>query len=444
MSKRIIITCLTVVLLMHANAQERLNYKETDIKSYDLYLQKNWTELIAFSSEARQQGIDFYYLQMRTGIAYYNLGKYRASSEWFLKAWENDHSSELLQEYLYYSLIYSGRILEARKLSSQFSEGLKKTLNIKSNRITRMAYEGGYIFNSDFDELKRSSFTGEFELGSDYGETYLLKDFTFHSLDLNHQIFPNLSLNHNITYLDVNREATIDWGERFSSPLKIRQFQYFVNPVWVIGSKLNVSTSLNLIFGDGETFIGGYDNAYNKVFQTSKVTFSDFVVSGSLWYEIKNVSPGVELNVGEIDKQRFTQASAWISYYPLSNASLYFTPKVYFKSGGFAKDFGWNAFGILAGGQFGKAHLSGQYLFGEMENFVESGGYLISNFPGTSDRKIMGSIYYPIGKKFQFVFRYINQDITENYRIYTAGIESGTQKYTYTKQTITGGISWIL
>lgn len=444
MQERIIITGLLFVLLMPAISQDKWNYKEVDVQSYNLFLQKDWTGLIDYSAKAREQGIDFYYLQIRTGIAFYNLGKYRKASHFFLEAYENDQSSEFLQEYVYYSLISGGRILEARKYTSQFDESLKKKLKLKTSRVTYLAYETGYIFNSEFEDLKSRSFTDGLELGDDYGEAYLLKDYSFHSLDLSHQLLPNLSVNHNLTYIDVNREAQVDWGEQFNSPIGIRQFQYFINPVWVIGKKLNVSPSLNLILGNRETYIGGYDQSYNKVFTLSSISYNDYVFSTSIWTDFKNLSPGVEFNTGKIGKREFTQASAWLSYYPLSNTSLYITPKVYFKSGGSSQDFEWNAFGISVGGQLGKVHLSGQYLFGEMESFVESGGYLISNFPGTSDQKLMGSIYYPLGKKFKLVFRYINQDVSENYRVYSGGVLSNAFNYKYTKQTITGGISWIL
>lgn len=444
MQKRIIIAFFLVVLLIPAMGQEKLNFKTVDVKSYELYLAENWKELIDYTSQARKQGIDFYYLQMRTGIAYYNLGKYRAANKWFLKAWENDHSSELLQEYLYFSLIYSGRIFEARKYTDQFSESVKSKLLLKRSKIMRVAYETGFVFNSDFEALKGNSLSGDIELGSDYGETNLLKDYTFHSVDLNHQVFSNLSVNHNFTYIDVNREATVDWVDRYASPIKVHQFQYYVNPVWVIGKKLNVSPSLNLIFGNGETYIGGYDNAYEKVFTMSKFNFSEYVASISLWSDFENLSPGLEFNIGEIGADRFTQASAWATYYPFSNTSLYLTPKVYFKSGGFAKDFGWNAFGVSAGGQLGKLHLNAQYIFGEMQDFVESGGYLISNFPGQSDQKSMASVYYSIGKNIHLVFRYINQSVTEDYRIYSSGLHTNTFKYNYTKHSITGGISWLL
>ena len=55
---------------------------------------------------------------------------------------------------------------------------------------------------------------------------------------------------------------------------------------------------------------------------------------------------------------------------------------------------------------------------------------------------MMGSIYFPMGKKYQFVLRYINQNITEKYQVYTEGVKSNSLEYNYIKQTITAGISW--
>jgi hypothetical protein len=38
-----------------------------------------------------------------------------------------------------------------------------------------------------------------------------------------------------------------------------------------------------------------------------------------------------------------------------------------------------------------------------MKNFIEPAGYVVANFPGRSKQKIMGSLYFPVAKKYQFV-----------------------------------------
>lgn len=442
MSKRIGLIGLFIVFLIVVKAQEKLNYAEVDKQSYQLFLEEKWPELIKFSSEARKQGIDFFYLQVRTGIAWYNQGKYRNAAPWFLKAYANDKSFEWLQEYVYYSLVFSGRKMEAVKYAPLFSDAMKKKIGFEETGLTRIAYETGYSFNQDFEDLKTRAFSTEANLGEDYGEGYFLKNYSFHSFDLSHRVGPNFTLNHNLSYIGVNREAIVDWGGQTNSSIRINQFNYYINPVWVIGKKLNISPSLNFIFGSGDVYAGRLTGNSSKAYSIKKTNYSDVVFSTAVWSDFGNFSPGMEVNAGSINDSKFTQVSSWLTYYPLSNASLYITPKVYFKSGTGTDGFGWKAMGISGGAQLGKVHLYGQYLFGEMENFVESGGYMISNFPGKSDRKIMGSIYFPLGSKYQFVFRYINQNMIEKYQVYTGGYKSNTLEYSYLKHTITAGISW--
>jgi len=440
MSKRIGLLGLFILFLFVAKAQEKLNFAEVDKQSYQLFLEEKWPELIKFSTEARNQGIDFFYLQVRTGIAWYNQGKYRNSVPWFLKAYANDKSFEWLQEYVYYSLVFSGRYLEANKYAPFFSDAMKKKIGFREIGVTRVAYEAGYSFNPDFENLKTRTFSTDVNLGEDYGEAYLLKNYSFHSLDLSHRVAPNFTLNHNLTYIGVNRETVVDWPGQTSSPISINQFQYFINPVWVIGKKLNISPSMNLIFGSGDVYAGRLNSNSSKSYRLTKTNYSDAIFSTSIWSDFGIFTPGLEINAGNVNDSRFVQMSSWVTFYPFSNAKLYFTPKVFFKSG--TDSFGWNAFGISGGAMLGKVHLNGQYLFGDMENFVESAGYVVSNFPGKSDSKMMGSIYFPIGKKYQFVLRYINQNITEKYQVYTDGVKSNALEYNYLKQTITAGISW--
>lgn len=440
MSKRIGIITLFLMFFIAAKAQEKLNYSSVDKQSLELFQSKKWPELIAFSAKVRKSGMDFFYLQVRTGIAMYSQKKYRMATDYFLRAYANDQSFDWLQEYVYYSLVYSGRYLEAIKYGSQFSMAVKEKIGIKNEGITRLAYEGGFSFNTEFENLINRKFSDEVNLGKDYGEGYFLKNYNFHSFDLSHKIAPNLTLNHNITLIGVNREAVLDWGSHANSPIKINQFQYFINPVWVIGNKFNISPSLNLIMGNSDIYSGWLNRDSTRYFKLTDKKYFNAVFSTAIWSNFGKFSPGLEINAGAVNDSKFAQMSAWITFYPLSNTKLYFTPRVYFKSG--TTNFGWNAIGISGGVQVGKIHFNGQYLMGDMENFVESAGYVISNFPGRSDQKITGSIYFPLGKNRQIVIRYINQNVIEKYQVYKDGQKTNYLEYNYLKQTITTGISW--
>ncbi len=438
MSERIGLIAVLMALTLGGWAQKQLNFTEVDKTSYALFEQEKWEELIRFSKDAREQGIDFFYLQARTGIAYYNLKRYRTASKWFFKAWENDQSFDWLQEYLYYSLVFGGREAEAFKIAGNFSQEMKEKTGFATGKITRLALEAGYSFNPDFESLKNASHGQEAGVGDDYGEAFYLKNYHFESFDLSHRISPGFSLNHNFTYVGLNREEHLDWGSGYSFPIKINQFQYFLNPYFVWGKKWYVSPSLNVIWGNTDLVLGNYDP---NTFYVAGINYSDVIFSTATWTHWGNFSPGAEINRASVNDNNFTQLSAWLTVYPFSNLNFYFTPRVYFK-GEDENEFGYNTFGISGGLQLGPVHFYGQYLNGEMENFIEPGGYVISNFPGTSEQKFSGSIYFPTGKKYQFVLRYIQQDVTETYQVYTNRIRGNTVNYSYLKHTLTTGISW--
>jgi hypothetical protein len=252
---------------------------------------------------------------------------------------------------------------------------------------------------------------------------------------------PGFFLNHNITYIGLNRDELVDWEGSNSFMSKTTQLQYFISPNFTVKKKFYVAPSLHIIGGVVDYVIGGLSQSSNKSFFSVSDKYTDYVFSISMWSHFQNYMPAVEMNYANISNANFQQGSASVTWYPLSNSMLYITPKVYFRNDendGFRNV----ALGISVGSQLGPVHFYGNYLKGEMEHFIESGGYLVANFPGVSKQKISGSIYFPANKKYQLVLRYINQGITENYVVYTNGVKNSSLGYGYIKHTFTGGISW--
>lgn len=438
MPKRVGLTAFILFFFMIAFTQEEWNYSGVDKKSYELFVQQKWTELIDYSKESRAHGIDFFYLQARTGIALYNLGKYRSSSNFFSKAWNHDRSFDWLQEYLYYSLVFGGRKGEALKTARLFSDPVKQKISYADKKPLRLALEAGYTFNPDFDKLKNSRLYDELQVGQNYGEAFFLKNYRFESLDFSHQVSPGIVFNHNFTHIGLNREEQVYWGSANTFPISINQFQYYFNPYVVMGEKVNLSPSLTFLWGNSDLFLGNFTPG---TFYQTDYNFSDWILSTSSWIHFGNFSPGAEINLANIQDTKFTQFSGWFTFYPFSNLNFYLTPRIYFKNGP-EKSISHNATGISGGIQAGPVHFYGQYIQGDLKNFIEPAGYVVANFPGRSENKYMASIYFPTGKKIQLVIRYINQDIYENYLVYSSGNLIDSREYTYVKHTLTTGISW--
>ena len=67
-------------------AQEKVDYQFIDSITYRYYLEKNWKELVDVSKTGLKNDIDYYYLRMRTGIAYFEQGNYLKAEKQFKKA----------------------------------------------------------------------------------------------------------------------------------------------------------------------------------------------------------------------------------------------------------------------------------------------------------------------------------------------------------------------
>src|ERR1035437_5516380 len=120
---------ISIFFLFHITkgiAQDTLNSATVEQKSYQLYLDKNWDELIKFGNNAVDKGYDYFYLQMRIGIARFEKKNYRVAENHFKSALKFNSSDELAQEYLYYCYLYAGHYFKARLLSKTFSLTLAK------------------------------------------------------------------------------------------------------------------------------------------------------------------------------------------------------------------------------------------------------------------------------------------------------------------------------
>ncbi|MBN2482093.1 MAG: hypothetical protein JXB19_10155, partial [Bacteroidales bacterium] len=78
---RIVFVFMMVItpIVLNAQQQEKLTYAEVNSQTYQLYLDRDWHALIKVGKHALREGIDYYYLRMRIGIAYYELKRYQAS-----------------------------------------------------------------------------------------------------------------------------------------------------------------------------------------------------------------------------------------------------------------------------------------------------------------------------------------------------------------------------
>ncbi len=222
MKTRYTILLLLIFFYTKFNAQDTLNSINVENYTYQLYTNKNWKDLTAFGNKAINKGFNYYYLQIRIAIAYFEIGNYYAAEKHFKKALLFNSDDELVLEYLYYCYIYTSHFEEAKRLSKSFSKSLSEKLKINNKQpISYIIAEGG---------IKTTDSTRMFGNGN-----------YFH-LGIGHYVANSFSLFHGLTY----------YGQTFSDGAQVNgslaQWQYFLKATVPLRNNWQVLPSFHILY----------------------------------------------------------------------------------------------------------------------------------------------------------------------------------------------------
>lgn len=293
------------MLLINTNlfAQETLTFTNVDKQTYDLYLAKDWNNLISISEKALNQNIDYFYLRLRLGIAQYELKQFDKSTENFKKALELNEGDELTQEYLYYSYFFDQKYLEAEKLSESFSKELKQKIGIIEPKfVNSVEFESVYSQNLDFDKNKTIAIKPPNQLLS---ERNILKNQFNNSLALS-----------------LNLSKRISFSTAFTK-IQINNFQTVASYNNVINESGNFKTSENLIYGRlniQNKKLTNWFFAFNYAFvKATNFGITDLVVNFNNSIDVYVDKPEIENRdyaaiIGTEKTKKFLTQTKFISY----------------------------------------------------------------------------------------------------------------------------------
>lgn len=144
---------ILMILVSGTLVAQHPSFKQVDSTSYRLYEDQNWEVLAAFGKEAVKLGVDYYYLDLRTGIAFYQLGEYYAAEKYFEKALDFNPLSQIAQEYLYGIKLMTGRSLSADYHFRQLADSVQKRLSgRKPYYISSLYTETGLKISANKEE----------------------------------------------------------------------------------------------------------------------------------------------------------------------------------------------------------------------------------------------------------------------------------------------------
>jgi tetratricopeptide (TPR) repeat protein len=435
--KKIILILIIFAYTGIINAQEIINYPTIDAKTYEQYEKKQWTELIETGKLSLKNNIDFYYLHVRMGIAYYELGKYSQAVKYFEKAHKENLRDDVINEYLYYSYLFAGYYDDIRKIIPFFSDKLIKKLDIKSKPFIHAIY-------FDTKQEINEDFVIEPD-GSDAIEQVAVLRQSYYNLSLEHVFGKSVKVFHGFTSMVIHNNIQDLPQENIPTLYEetLKQREYYLQVSSLIGKQLNLKTSFHVIsstfFAEDSTYtmVGRrrVSNSY-YYYYTERTYVGDISLSKTYPF----FRPSIGVSVSNLNNLFQLQPQASLSISPFGNEKLRINSTLIYH----------NQFenGNLSLNAIVKESVSVNFLkhfyfepsvtFGRLYNFTEYNSLVANNDLDPIIRRYDALLNISLAKeKFNIFFKY-TYNIKENeYKIY--GI-SNTQNYI--NQSITGGIKW--
>lgn len=226
-------------------SQENKDFTLFDAATYKAYNEQRWKDVLDTSNIAIKQGIDYFYLRMRAGIAASELKKHRKAVFHFDKALDFNSGDVTAKNYLIKSSISSGFFHRAAWIDTSISG--------KPKFITAIFPEMGVNNQNNFNELK-TKYNQPVSDRNLFYEKELSGPFQYYSLSFIHEISPKWQLNQNFSYLKMEKFKQVQYdNETLINPSHIilentfftKQFSWYVSPRYFPASDKEITFYLH-------------------------------------------------------------------------------------------------------------------------------------------------------------------------------------------------------
>jgi hypothetical protein len=293
-------------------APDTLDFKTADEETYKYYMQQQWDSVINIGNEALEDGIDYYYLRMRIGVAYYEKKQYRLAEPHFLKALKFNSSDDYAKEYLYYCYLYSQQYDLAGRLSRSFSDSL-------TNKLHTAYHKPLDVIDADVGEKISSN-------------TQLYSNANFFQLEASNRIGKSVSFFESYT----NYTQTAYWG-------KIQQNDFYIKSDIPLSNQWLFMPAVHLLFVNAPPYYPNsvqfassaeFEKSLDEADLEAGFSYSDIEFKTQLQQNISFADYPLGNNrlslkatiILQEDSLRNPQASTdlSVSYKPISSLTLYF------------------------------------------------------------------------------------------------------------------------
>jgi len=443
-------------------ANDTLTFQYVDSATYSMYQKQEWKSIITLGNNAIYNNIDYFYLRMRIGIAYYELKEYTPAISHFEKALEFNSADEVAMEYKYYSLLNSAKTREAGYYAKTFPQSLIDKIKPEiPKKIDKIIFEGGFNIVPGFDTLKTI-------INPPDQKNYRLeKDvtgkFIFAGIGVNHELNKKLSIFHSFNFLQSQGFQQLYYNYNIANQNNyiLNQLQYYFAPTYY-GKKNNATTLFaNVLYLSSNKYKYTYTKIqpmpppldqpipnYSYKIDTIKFTSLQYVLGFNYLKNYKNNLIDITATYSNLNSLTQIELTTCFGFYANKQKTIFSKTNVTL----FSQRPDIN----LIFSQLVKIKLHHQLWldiygnYGKQRNFNENSGYIVQNTNDETLYRIGAKLTFPIFRKLNFYLSYsYSAKVVPLQYIYFTGIRQNKEtfqtiikNYNYNQHLIYGGLIW--
>jgi len=303
-------------------AQNKPAFQYIDSITWAAFARSDWPAVRISARDGFRNGVDFYYLRMRAGIAEFRLKNYDQAIRHFEKALKFNNPDPYALDYLYHSYLLNNREGDAARITPLLSRQYRDSLNIRSNPI-KFFTEGGYYATPDKETLLA------YNPGGTSAHNYQVTGYNYLTLGTSAVLSPSLTVS--LGFQRINYLITEQYQVPTLNPF-VFDVSYGENSFYS-GARLMLAHGLSLL--GGFRFLNGeyvyhnaqaYPGGFN--FVESRGAYSDLASNLTL----SKRSPYIGITVsGDMNRFKGTwygQSGASLALYPMGNLNFYLVGEI--------------------------------------------------------------------------------------------------------------------
>ncbi|MEI7898127.1 MAG: hypothetical protein WCJ26_13895 [bacterium] len=496
-NNKFLLILLVLLSPVAARSSVKLDFTTVDMLTFRLYQEKKWDSLIGIGHQALRQDIDYYYLRVRMGIAYFEQKEYFPATTHLKKAMQFNSGDQFVADYLYRAYVYTNRPEEANILRKTMSPQARDTALVSNAILQSVHVEAGYTFSSD---RAPKNLTKLMDTANIYGEQDLYGNSIYSNLSLNLRVSNRIGLTLAYNYLNFSKTKYIQYGQLEHQLTSItdtswgKLYNYATPNPWIIydtsfkyqvkqheihigasissGAGFRIMPAFHLIHvaytmtnitsgfetrQDPWYYTNFNSTLYSLPFEQLNYTFSqkdtsfnNYVAALEITKDFGLFKAGLSGSWSNLNNKKQKQVGVSLTYFPLGNLNFYGTTAV---TGFFQGKNKRLLLSQILGAKI-TSWLWGEvnFYYGDYTNANIFNGSIVYNNSDIIDYRGGATLIFAVSKHIQLslIYQYFRKESEQIYYIKTPDTSNPgtfkeipqTKNNPYNTNTIIGGITW--